>query len=77
MVPPAGRTFQRLNVPGRSDKGSAVRQDSHEVGGKSLDHVTGSGYESSVRDERAKIFKVQNLYEAHELTSDGHKAEGV
>ena len=50
-----------------------ARWDLKEAGGKALDRRTGSGYEATVRDEKANIFKVRNLYGTHGRRSDGHK----
>lgn len=50
-----------------------ARWDLKEVGGKTLDRRTGSGYEATMRDEKAQIFKVRNLYGIHRRISDGHK----
>lgn len=55
---------------------SIVRWNLKEAAGKTLARLTGSGFEASMRDEKAYIFKVQYLYGTHGRTFDGHKREG-
>jgi len=56
-------------------KVSVARRNLKEAAGKPLARRTGSGYEASMRDEKAKFFKVQYLYGTHGRRSDGHKRE--
>ena len=60
----------------RTAKVSIVRWNLKEAAGKTLARLTGSGFEASMRDEKANSFKVQYLYGTHGRTSDGHKREG-
>lgn len=55
---------------------SIARWDLKEAVGKTLARRTGSGYEATMRDEKAMIFKVPYLYGTHGRISDGYKREG-
>jgi hypothetical protein len=52
---------------------SIARWNLKEAGGKALVRRTGSRYEANARDEKARIFKVQNLSGTRGRISDGHK----
>ena len=52
---------------------SIARWNLKEAGGKALVRRTETRYEANVRDEKAKIFKVQNLSGTHGRRSGGHK----
>lgn len=62
-------------ITSRTARVSVARRNLKEAAGKTLARRTGSGYEASMRDEKANAFKVQYLYGTHDRISDGHKRE--
>ena len=69
MSPTRGITSQTARV-------SVARRNLKEAEGETLARRTGSGYEASMRDEKANVFKVPFLSGTHGRRSDGQKREG-